>query len=425
MKKIWPLMAILSTLPLLVSGAEKNRFNLSEKPVKPRFQVTDKVWPKNVGEADLCLWHDDKLAALSFGVDDNQPGDIPWWKEQSTLYDFKVTWFLITGRIGYSRSVGMWEQYRELHELGHGIESHTVTHLHMEDPGWGTPEWSYAKAATAKVASKAAPKPEAPTAEETPATGTDTTATTAAFTPEFLTKALEWEYVEAKAQIEANIPGKISGVFAYSGGANAKYHDRELIAKIYRTARGARGAQNAANATDYLATNAQSGWDFGDEGKHGVGNVRNIIDPTLYRSLYYRGWAVLFTHNILESMKPKMTKTFEFCRENRDKLWIGLYADVAKYGQQRDTATLVVQSPGPDKITFLLTDEMDDSYFNFPLTVKVRVPDAWKGIDAKQADKPTSAKIIQHEGAAYALVQAIPDLGPVTLAEGSPPAAQP
>jgi len=431
MQRIAPTLMALLLLPVCLFAAEKNRFNLSEKPDKPRFKVTDKVWPQKVGEADLCLWHDDKLAALSFGVDDNQPGDIAWWKEQADLYDFKVTWFLITGRLDYSRSTGYWKQYAELVALGHGVESHTVTHLHVDDLNWGTPEWNYAKAeaaqATQKTAAKASPKMEdAPSSKEEaePAKAAPGTPNTApqlpGFTPEKLAQAISWEYAESKAQIDKNIPGHQTSALAYSGGPNSKYHDRNLAAKYYRVARGARGSANGAATIDYMGTNAQSGWDFGDEGKHGAGNVRNIIDPTLYRALYYRGWAVLFTHNILETMKPKMQKTFEFVKENREKLWLGLYADVAKYGQERDTATLKVESPGPDKITFSLTDEMDDSFFTFPLTVKVRIPDAWKALEAKQGDKSIVAKIIQHEGASYALVQAVPDAGLVALTAGKP-----
>lgn len=431
MQRMAPTLMVLLLLPACLFAAEKNRFNLSDKPDKPRFKVTDKVWPQKVGEADLCLWHDDKLAALSFGVDDNQPGDIDWWKEQAALYDFKVTWFIITGRLDYSRSTGYWKQYAELVALGHGVESHTVTHLHMDDLNWGTPEWNYAKAEAAETAQKTATK--APLAKDTtspameegetgkPAAPAPRVATEASkFTPEQLAKAIAWEYAESKAQIEKNIPGHHVSALAYSGGANAKYHDRELAAKTYRVARGARGSANGAATIDYLGTNAQSGWDFGDEGKHGAGNVRNIIDPTLYRGLYYRGWAVLFTHNILETMKPKMQKTFEFVKDNRDKLWVGLFADVAKYGQERDTATLKVESPGPDKITFSLTDEMDDSFFTFPLTVKVRIPDAWKGLEARQGEKSVAAKIIRHEGASYALVQAVPDAGLVALTAGKP-----
>lgn len=58
---------------------------------------------------------------------------------------------------------------------------------------------------------------------------------------------------------------------------------------------------------------------------------------------------------------------------------------------------------------------MDDDVFIYPLTLKVRLPDAWKTVAAQQAGAATKAKRIQHQGAAYAMVQAIPDAGPITL----------
>lgn len=438
------LIFVLFAVSTLHAG-ETNRFNLPDKPTAPRFQVTEKKWPEKVGEADLCLWHDDKLAALSLGVDDNFAGEIDWWKEQAKLYDFKVTWFVITGRIiKEGRSIGgLWSQFQELESLGHGVESHTVTHLHVAEPGWGTPEWSLDKALAAKgAATKAAreaailagavtlkdgapavPEQPAATAEGESGEGAPTKARPSA---ESLAaarlaaadkpttdpaKGVEWEYAHSIAQIESNIPGKKASALAYPGGRNTVYNDRNIAAKHFRVARGATGAPNMANMTDYMSTNAMSGWDF--DSPRG-GNPRNILDPQRYNGLYYRGWIILFAHGV-SGREALFTKTFEFLKENREKLWVALYTDVAKYGQERDTATLKVESPGPEKITFLLTDEMDDSYFNYPLTVKVRIPDEWEDVAATQAGKPAEAKVIDHEGAAYALVQAVPDAGLVDL----------
>lgn len=442
MKQFLSCVALL-LVPALMFAGEKNRFNLSEKPAEPRFKVTDKTWPAKVGEADICLWHDDRLAALSLGVDDNFAGEIDWWKEQAALYDFKVTWFVITGRImKEGRSYGgLWSQFEELEKLGHAVESHTVTHLHVAEPGWGTPEWSYEKAqATRGTAIKEAREAAILADAVTPKDGTPATvaegesaegAPAARPSAESLAAArlaaadkpatdpargVDWEYAQSIAQIESNIPGKKVSALAYPGGKNTVYNDRNIAAKHFRVARGATGAPNMANQTDYISTNAMSGWNF--ESPQG-GNPNNILDPNLYKGRYYRGWVILFAHGV--SANPELfAKTFEFIKEKREKLWVGLYTDVAKYGQERDTATLKVESPGPEKITFSLTDEMDDSYFNFPLTVKVRIPDEWKDAAATQGEKPAATKIIQHEGAAYALVQAVPDAGLVTLTKKDP-----
>lgn len=457
------LLLVLLAAPAVRAG-ETNRFNLPEKPATPRFKVTEKTWPAQVGQAEICLWHDDKLAALSLGVDDNFAGEIDWWKKQAELYDFKVTWFAITGRIkneGRSHG-GVWSQFQELEELGHAVESHTTTHLHVAEPGWGTPEWDYEKAEAARgeairaarQSAAAPPKAGAATSPDNPeetASGkpeNDTAkapsigkgrspeeltalresvlksglvSTPASLTPARLAsadipftdpaKGVDWEYAHSIEQINANIPGKKASALAYPGGANTIYNDRYLAAKHFRVARGAAGSPNRANMTDYMATSALSGWDF--DSQRG-GNPRLVIDPSLYNGIYYRGWVILFAHGVTGS-EPQFIKTFEFLKENRDKLWIGLYTDVAKYGQERDTATLAVTSSAADKITFQLTDEMDDSYFNFPLTVKVRIPNEWKEVSAAQAGKPAAVRILEHEGGAYALVQAVPDGGPVEL----------
>ncbi len=424
-------------LPALVSHAkETNRFNLPEKPTAPRFQAAEKSWPETVGEAEICLWQDDKLAALSLGVDDNFPGEVDWWKEQAELYDFQVTWFLVSGRImkeGRS-SNGLWSQYQELHNLGHGVESHTVTHLHVLDPGWGTPEWDYAKARSAKPATGSeaaadsgygAASPENKSASDSkPEQGAALVRLSAeelaaarlaaADKPATdVSKGIEWEYAISIKQIEENIPGLKVSALAYPGGKNTIYNDRKTAAKYFRVARGATGAPNKANQTDYMSTNAMSSWSFDSANS---GNVHTILDPGLYKGIYYRGWAVLFAHGV--SANPDLFKrTFEFIKENRGNLWVGLYTDVAKYGQERDTATLRVGPPEPGRLTFTLTDEMDDSYFKYPLTIKMRIPDDWKEISAVQAGKPVGAKVLEHGGGLFALVQAMPDAGPVAVAK--------
>ena len=92
-----------------------------------------------------------------------------------------------------------------------------------------------------------------------------------------------------------------------------------------------------------------------------------------------------------------------------------MFRDVAQYGQERDTAKLAVTSTSSEAIHLSLTDDMDDALFDFPLTVKLRLPDAWKGCSATQGGRGIQTRIVDHEGATFALIQAIPDRGEVVL----------
>jgi hypothetical protein len=305
------------------------------------------------------LWKDDKLAALSVTVDDNSGPDLEWWMEKAEKHNLPVTWFLITGRISGSNGFDRkWEEWAGVLPKGHALESHTVMHLHADKPEW---------------------------------------------------QGIEWEYAESIAQIEKNIPGHKVHFLAIPGGPNKGLNDRALAAKHYNAVRGGAGKPNAANTIDYLAINGMSSPKL-DSVEAPWADLNSLFVP----GNNYRGWAVIVHHFIKD--KAPQDPFFAFFDEHRDKLWIGLFGDVARYGQQRDTATLTVTENTSNQIAFDVTDRMDDSVFDYPLTVKVRLPSGWKSIAATQGGKSVEAKLVEHEGGSFALVDAVPDQGPVTLA---------
>lgn len=360
--------ASLALAATLCGKAEGQRFNLADEKPAPRFKIVDISWPKEVGDAELCLWHDDRLAALSITIDDNSAPDIPWWREKAAAHGFRATWFLITGRVsGANAFNGTWADYQRLLDEGHGVESHSVGHLHMDEgPGPGGSGWS-----------------------------------------------IEWEYAESLRQLHAHLSGgPRASALAYPGGSNKAANSRELAAGLFRAARGGAGMPNAANRIDYLNINGMSGFHFG-EAAHPWSDLRNLLDPSIYGGRAYRGWAVVLAHLVTDKARPSWERLFAFADANRDKLWVGLFTDVAKYGQERDTARLSVEENTPTRIRFSVTDEMDDAYFDHPLTVKIRVPGSWASVSATQAGRSVPARREVRDSAVYAIVQALPDRGPV------------
>ena len=62
---------------------------------------------------------------------------------------------------------------------------------------------------------------------------------------------------------------------------------------------------------------------------------------------------------------------------------------------------------------------MKDDLFDFPLTVKVRLPDGWKSAKATQGGKKAAVRFVSHDGAPYALVEAVPDRGTVRITKSA------
>ena len=379
--------------PVSPAPAEGKLRNLAEIPTKPRFEITGKVWPAKPGEASVCLWADDKLAAMSLGVDDNCAQDLAAWKEIAKKYGgLNTTWNLITHNIdgvvskGRAVGTGTWKQWQEVLDEGYHLASHSATHNHDPVPadGWPGPDW---------------------------------------------------EAAESIHQIDSHLPGHTTKLFVYPGSGvhafgildayNPEGKWRQALVKYYAAARGA-GAHplNEANMIDYFNIHATTGVTtiFGGstDPRTASTDLNNLFaaDPHHPFHKYYRGWANTFIHFINEGKdfeSNPYNKVLDFYNQHRDQLWTGFTDDIALYGQERDTASLTTDEATDARITLTLMSRMDPTIFDYPLTVKVRLPDAWKGVAATQKLKAVPAEIVRHEGGNFALVKALPDHGQVIL----------
>jgi len=347
--------------------------NLPDSPTN-RFEITDRIWPATPGETDICLWKDDKLAAVTITIDDNSATDINWWLEQEAIYDWKFTWFIITERPDTDSYLwGTWNgnpdpnydmpSWNELYNMGHDIQSHTVTHLHAGEPDHD-------------------PRVE----------------------------TIDDEYRLAIDDIELNIPGRQCTMLAYPGNSNPSVTNDSAVAALYYS--GARGLDahiNKINQTTYLMT-CTPGNDGIKTNETSWNSITLMFDGS---SAYYRGWYTVLFHGV--SDKVEATNDFTWVKDREDDLWVGTYSDVSRYGQERDSATLTVTENTATQIRFTLSDRMLDTVFTMPLTVKVRIPNDWTAMTATQDEGLISGEIVDYEGNLYALVQAVPDQGEIKL----------
>lgn len=330
----------------------------------------EQTWPEKPGEAALCLWRDDKLAVVSYTIDDNCAMNIDWWLKETAERGIRVTWFLVAGGISRSNPAmnGTWERWKAAKAAGHALESHTMTHL-------------------------SAAKDEA------------------------TWKGIAWEYADSKAVIDAGLgDGHRVTCLAYPGGGQSAKNDEQVAGEHYIAARGTRAILNRPQGLDWLSVNAMSHANFGTNPKSDFSNADNLLNPAYKNG--YRGWKVALYHYVKESdaeVVARVRADLDWAAKRRDELWIGTFPEVARYGQERETSRLEVVEKGPERIAFDLSDRMDDIIFDVPLTVKVRLPERWTGASATQAGKAVSVRIVEHEGARFALVDAVPDRGRTVL----------
>lgn len=370
-------ITVSSTPPAYLKELDQTQQINLDPTTTQRFASVAKQWGENFGDASVCLWKDDKVAAFSVTIDDNIESETDYWKEKQAIYGFPFTWFLITEAGSWpeydaansdSYNVKNWNKYIELAQLGNYIDCH-------DDRNW----------------------------YNSPPTGKPN--------PDSLKYVTRLKKTRQKVDAEVGHTGNRALTYAYPfGEGNIDYARTQYIAF-----RGTLGLLNHANKVNYLNVNSVSS-------PHIAAAPATYIDPllnkqsVLYGTNYYRGWGSTHFHGLYnDAAKTQAENLLQYLYDRKDSIWVDGFTAIAQYGQSRDTHTLTVNSTHDSEIKFTLTDEMSDELFYHPLTVKIRVNNDWANVTAVQNDNQLDAMLITHAGNKYALVNAIPDRGQVTV----------
>jgi len=340
----------------------------------PRFTVTDRQWPASFGDASVSMWSKDKLAAFSLSIDDNHTQDHPFWFEMADEYGWNWTWFVIANQVGYS-SRDHWGHWQEALDSGHDIQTHTYSHL---------------------------------------------------CDALFYTHR---EYRQSQAVINQNLDGAKVVALAYPFGVHSNKagspcasldtdrtaNNRDEAAKHFLATRDVYGALSHPARIDYMKVpSVSAARNFFDSSRPWA-YFDSVFDST---SSNWRTWYSAHFHGLYnEAQKDAVRDVLAHLKTREDDVWVGTFTAVAKYAQQFATAVLSDIQTTASSISFTLTDQMNDDWFDEPLTVKVRLPDGWTGftVAASQNSESLPTQVVEYDGANYILVEAIPDRGIVEI----------
>lgn len=320
--------------------------------------LNGRSWPTTYGQAYIATWKDDKIAATTLTIDDNIAGDHTYWKQKATETGFKFTWFVVTGQDGNGNLMtgATWNDFRALYALGHSIQSHTVTH-------------------------------------SSPITNL--------------------EFNQSQIDIEREIGVKPLTV-AYPDGDSANQSGAALY---YISGRGTTGWLNSYSP-DYMDVNSFSA-SMNTTSPNNYNYVPAILDKNFIGDTavdFYRGWMSIHYHSISGDQATVQTH-LDWLKAREIDIWIAGFDHVAAYARERDVATLSVTAAGPDCVALTVTDSLSNTTYKEPLTVKVRLQDTanWSTVSAQQNGSSINAQIVTNGSNSYALVDVVPDAGPVVI----------
>jgi hypothetical protein len=139
-------------------------------------------------------------------------------------------------------------------------------------------------------------------------------------------------------------------------------------------------------------------------------------------------WCIELWHGILCDTTAGETlwspSTYDICNNhlsyvanNLDKIWNATYSEAIQYIRERQNATLSILNSDDTHIQLSLTDSLDNSLFNYPLTLKVLVPNDWASVNVVQNGNNKMIAPVSESGKSYIYFDAIPDQGNINISE--------
>jgi oligosaccharide reducing-end xylanase len=311
---------------------------------------------------EVGTWEGFRPAAISYTFDDDCSNQYALAVPMFNAAGFKLTLFTVTSWLSG------WAQVQAAAAAGHEIGSHTVTHANL---GMLTD------------------------AQQAP------------------------ELTNSQNLINANVPGQKCVTIAYP---NCVAGDESLISQYYIAGRTCSGQIVPSTPSDFLQISCMI---CGSSGS--VQTLQNFTD-TASSAYAARGWCVYLIHGIDSdggySPLPSamLQSSVNYFSANQDRFWVQAFGNVVRYIRERNAATVAETSSTDTNITLQVTDGLNDSIYNFPITLRRPLPANWVAATITQAGTPIYAQVVTIGSTNYVMFDVVPDVGDVILSQIVPTA---
>lgn len=302
-------------------------------------------------------WEGFRSAAVTYTFDDGLPNQITYAVPLFDSLGFKATFYVIVNK------VTNWATFKNLAQKGYEIGSHTMSH---PDSLAGSP-------------------------------------------------TEEYELKNSQAQINNHIPGNQCITIAYP---LCRQGDIPLISRYYIAGRKCQGNVELKTPKNFYGISS-----IGCGSKSSLNSVHEL-DSMADLAVKTKGWCVFLAHDIVPGrgyspLDPSIIKgNLNYLDQNRDKFWVATFSNVVRYIKERDSVNIKSISNQENSITLNMTDNLPDSIYNVPITIRRPLPDGWDTAYVERNDSLLKSSMVKVNNEKYVMFDAIPDKGNIQILKG-------
>ncbi len=220
------------------------------------------------------------------------------------------------------------------------------------------------------------------------------------------------ELKNSQSTIEAHILGQKCETIAYP---NCVTGNSSLVSQYYIAARGCQGYIEGKTPRDYMNISSII--------CGALGSVKTSADfkANADNAARSNGWCVYLIHGIDNdggySPLPSDTlrASLQYLSANPDKFWVSTFGNVVKYISERNSVSVSELSNQGDSITVQVTDPLDSTYYDTPITIRRQVPNSWDSAVVMQEGVNISSKTFSIDTVKYVMFDVVPNGGDITI----------
>ncbi len=309
---------------------------------------------------EIGTWSGFRDAAISYTFDDGCPNQfsvaIPMFNE----FGFPLTLFTATGTSWLPQP--NWTVLQNVAAQGHEVASHTVTHPYLN---------------------------------------------------QLTLTEQQYELKSSQDSINAHVTCQKCITLAYPYCVRG---NDSLCLEYYIAARACQGNIESKNPRSFLNLSSII---CGSEGSVKTGADFNSRANGAANS---KGWCVYLIHgidNASDGWSPisstELRASLEYLDTNRVKFWVATFVNVVRYIKERSAASVTELSVQENSITVQVTDTLDNEIYDYPITVRRKLPAGWISATVTQGGESVSSAVVTVDGIKYVMFDAIPDSGDVVI----------
>ena len=112
-----------------------------------------------------------------------------------------------------------------------------------------------------------------------------------------------------------------------------------------------------------------------------------------------------------------MQASIDYLSTNTDKFWVETFGNVVRYIKERDAASVRETASGDNSITLQVTDHLDRSIYNYPITLRRPLPANWPDAVVSQNHQPVGAQLVTVNSTQYVRFDVVPGGGDVIISK--------